>query len=379
MTADHHQARAGEAGASPGALLDIARVTKRFGNVTAVDEVDLAVSRGEFVTILGPSGSGKTTLMKLVAGFEWPDDGTIRIGGEDVTGVDPGRRNIGMVFQNYALFPHMTVERNVGYPLAMRGVPRHEIERRVAEALALVELPEYGARMPRQLSGGQQQRVALARAVVFQPRLLLLDEPFGALDRKLREQMQLEVRRLQQRLRLTTLFITHDQEEALVMSDRIAVMDKGRLLQVGKPEEIYEAPASLFIADFVGESNLISGVIEADGAALRLRLEDGSAIVLAADAGLVTKAGRTARVLIRPERFVDLTGASSDSPAPANRITGEVRETSYTGSSDKHRVAAGTLDLLVRLPSGPGRRRLRPGETVRLGFAPGDMRVVEVA
>ncbi len=377
MSADHHQPSVDETGTSPDVLLEIAGVSKRFGNVMAVDDVALAVSRGEFLTILGPSGSGKTTLLKLVAGFEWPDTGTIGIGGEDVTELDPGRRNIGMVFQNYALFPHMTVARNIGYPLAMRGVSRGEIGRRVDEALALVELPDYGARMPRQLSGGQQQRVALARAIVFQPRLLLLDEPFGALDRKLREQMQLEVRRLQQRLGLTTLFITHDQEEALVMSDRIAVMDKGRLLQVGKPEEIYESPANIFIADFVGESNLLTGVLETDGTGLRLRLESGSAIMLDPEPGLAAKSGRTARVLIRPERFVDLDGVPAD--APFNRITGEVREMAYTGISDKYRVATGGHDLLVRLPSGPGRRRFRPGESIALGFAPSDVRVVEVA
>ena len=251
-------------GANAGRL-QVDAASKRFGQVAALTEVSLGVAAGEFVTILGPSGSGKTTLLKVIAGFETADQGRILIDDADITELDPAERNIGMVFQNYALFPHMSVARNVAYPLAMRGMPKAEIATRVGQALDMVELGGLAERLPKQLSGGQQQRVALARATVFQPRLLLLDEPFGALDRKLREQMQIEVRRLQRRLGLTTLFITHDQEEALVMSDRIAVMDKGRVLQVGPPNEIYEAPANPFVADFVGESNIFAGVVEAYG------------------------------------------------------------------------------------------------------------------
>ncbi len=207
--------------------LRLAGLSKRFGEVQALDNVSLDIAPGELLTILGPSGSGKTTMLKVVAGFETPDAGVVRVDGAEITRLPPARRDIGMVFQNYALFPHLTVAGNVAFPLEMRNVPRPEIDKRVAEALALVELGGYGQRLPRQLSGGQQQRVALARAIVFNPRLLLLDEPFGALDRKLRETMQLEVRRMQRRLGLTTIFITHDQEEALVLSDRIAVMNKG--------------------------------------------------------------------------------------------------------------------------------------------------------
>jgi putative spermidine/putrescine transport system ATP-binding protein len=245
--------------------LDIEGVSKAFGDVIALADVSLGVAAGEFVTILGPSGSGKTTLLKVIAGFEAAETGSIRVDGSDVTDLDPALRNIGMVFQNYALFPHLSVARNVAYPLAMRGMAKGEIASRVADALEMVELGGMGERLPKQLSGGQQQRVALARATVFQPRLLLLDEPFGALDRKLRDQMQLEVRRLQRRLGLTTLFITHDQEEALIMSDRVAVMANGRLQQVGAPLEIYEAPANPFVADFIGESNIFSGTVEAGG------------------------------------------------------------------------------------------------------------------
>ena len=233
-------------------------------------------------------------------------------------------------------------------------------------------------RLPKQLSGGQQQRVALARATVFQPRLLLLDEPFGALDRKLREQMQLEVRRLQRRLGLTTLFITHDQEEALVMSDRIAVMDKGRLQQVGLPHEIYEAPANPFIAEFIGESNIFPGVVEArSGDVMRVRLERGPVIEVARGDGGAASTGQRVRVMVRPERFVDL--AAGGVPVPVNRIDGVVTDSTYIGVSDKYRIAtAEGMDTLVRLPSGPSNRRYRAGEQIAAGFHAADARVIEV-
>ena len=357
--------------------LGIDDVRKRFGAVDAVAGVSLAVSAGEFVTILGPSGSGKTTLLKLIAGFELADAGRILIDDADVTDLDPAKRNIGMVFQNYALFPHMTVERNVGYPLAMRGLPKAEIAARVAEALAMVALNDFAGRLPKQLSGGQQQRVALARAIVFRPRLLLLDEPFGALDRKLREQMQLEVRRLQRQLGLTTIFITHDQEEALVMSDRIAVMDKGRIQQVGVPHDIYESPANPFIADFIGESNILAGVVEAGGHNVRLRLDNGSVLEVSGRDDLAATAGQRARIMIRPERFVDL-GVSTGQTA-ANRLEGEVVETVFIGVSDKYTVRTpGGLDLLVRLSSGPSNRRYTLGERISVGFEIGDARLIDV-
>ena len=357
--------------------LSVHGVTKRFGPVLAVEDVSLSVAAGEFVTILGPSGSGKTTLLKLIAGFEVPDDGIISIDGDDITGLDPAGRNIGMVFQNYALFPHMTVAKNIGYPLAMRGIAKAEIATRVAETLDLVELRDYGERKPNQLSGGQQQRVALARAVVFHPRLLLLDEPFGALDRKLREQMQLEVRRLQRRLGLTTIFITHDQEEALVMSDRIAVMDKGRIQQIGNPQDIYEAPANPFIADFIGESNLLAGTLSVEGSNAHLRLANGHMIGVAFRDDISAPGARPARVMVRPERFVDLSSAVAGTEF--NRIRGEVRESAYTGGFDRYRIQTSDgLELLVRLPSGPGRRRYRMGETMEAGFAPADARIVEI-
>ena len=311
-------------------------VAKRFGEVVALDHVSLQVAQGELLTILGPSGSGKTTLLKVVAGFETPDGGRVTVGGADITSLPPARRDIGMVFQNYALFPHLSVAANVAFPLEMRNVAKPEIERRVAEALAMVELKGYEARLPRQLSGGQQQRVALARAIVFNPRLLLLDEPFGALDRKLRETMQLEVRRLQRRLGLTTIFITHDQEEALVLSDRIAVMNRGTIQQIATTTEIYERPANDFVADFVGESNIFHGTM---GAAGTVTLEGGRTLQVRGDKSAGSKVG----VLMRPERFAS-TGA--------NAFTGEVIESVYLGTSFKLRLACeGGLELLVRQPA----------------------------
>jgi putative spermidine/putrescine transport system ATP-binding protein len=356
--------------------LQVDAVSKSFGQVTALSDVSLSVAAGEFVTILGPSGSGKTTLLKVIAGFETADHGRILIDQADITELDPAARNIGMVFQNYALFPHMTVARNVAYPLAMRGLPKAEIATRVSRALDMVELGGFAERLPKQLSGGQQQRVALARATVFQPRLLLLDEPFGALDRKLREQMQIEVRHLQRRLGLTTLFITHDQEEALVMSDRIAVMDKGRVLQVGPPNEIYEAPANPFIADFIGESNIFAGVVEADaGTTLRVRLERGLLIDVAGRADLSARPGQHVRVMVRPERFVDL----ATNAARANRIEGHVTDSAYIGVSDKYRVVTPNgIDVLIRLPSGPSHRRYSAGERIAAGFHAADARLIAV-
>ncbi|MBS0241708.1 MAG: ABC transporter ATP-binding protein, partial [Proteobacteria bacterium] len=366
--------------------LEIDGLAKSFGRVAAVDHVSLTVAPGEFLTILGPSGSGKTTLLKLVAGFEMADRGAIRVEGEDISDLDPSVRDIGMVFQNYALFPHMTVARNVAYPLAMRGVAKAEIARRVGDVLSLVELADYGERKPSQLSGGQQQRVALARAVVFHPRLLLLDEPFGALDRKLREQMQLEVRRLQQRLGLTTIFITHDQEEALVMSDRIAVMDKGRIQQIGTPQEIYEAPASAFVANFIGESNLLAGRLEVEGEQGVLVLDSGARVRVGGPhvsphdgprpTGLPPQARQKVLVLIRPERFIDL--GNGVGPEQINRIKGEVIESAYTGGTDRYRIRSELgVEIVARLTAGPGRTRYQAGDAIEIGFEPSDAMIVE--
>ncbi len=345
--------------------LHLAGIEKRYGPVVAIGGIDLAVEPGEFLTLLGPSGSGKTTLLKVIAGFETPDRGTVRIGPADVTHAPPGRRNIGMVFQNYALFPHLTVERNVAFPLAVRHVPRAEIARRVQAALALVELDGYQARMPSQLSGGQQQRVALARAIVFDPGLLLLDEPFGALDRRLRQQLQEEVRRLQRRLGLTAIFVTHDQEEALLLSDRIAVMNGGAIEQLGTPPEIYAHPRTVFAAGFIGESNLWRGTVAGGGT---MRLEDGTAMAIAPGT-----APGAATALVRPER-VRLLG---DGEAADNRRPVVVEEVSYLGQTQKYLLRDGDRSLaavwtLAAVPVG----RVSAGDTVTVGWQAEEVHVI---
>ena len=339
-------------------FLDVTGAEKAFGAVTVLGGVDLEMAAGEFVSLLGPSGCGKTTLLRIIAGLLEADRGSVRLDGEDITAKPPHRRDVGVVFQNYALFPHLTVWANVAFPLEMRNVAKAEIARRVGVALQLVELGGYDQRLPKQLSGGQQQRVALARAIVFNPRLLLLDEPFGALDRKLRETMQLEVRRLQRRLRLTTIFITHDQEEALVLSDRIAVMNKGRIQQVATTTEIYERPANDFVADFVGESNIFRGTVTEPGV---ISLEGGRRLLVNGTARTV---GARMGVLMRPERF----GRGS------NVFAGEVKEAVYLGSSIKLRIACDDgLELIVRQPA----RGTLPAPGTRLGVSidPGDIHV----
>jgi spermidine/putrescine transport system ATP-binding protein len=240
-------------------LLDLQRVTKRFGAFTAVDDVSLAVAPGEFLTLLGASGSGKTTTLRMIAGFEHPEAGEILMDGQPITGLPPYRRDLNTVFQQYALFPHMTVRENVGYGLRMRNTARAEIADRVRKALDMVQLGALAERTPRQLSGGQQQRVALARALVNRPRVLLLDEPLGALDLKLRKEMQLELKHLNRQLGITFLYVTHDQEEALTMSDRVALMRRGRIEQLDTPRLMYERPVSKYVADFIGETNLLGG------------------------------------------------------------------------------------------------------------------------
>jgi spermidine/putrescine ABC transporter ATP-binding subunit len=351
--------------------LALAGIVRRFGAVAALDGVDLAVGGGEVLTLLGPSGSGKTTLLKVVAGFETPDAGTVALGGRDITALGPAKRGIGMVFQNYALFPHLTVSGNIAFPLEMRRLPRAEIARKVSAALDLVGLAGYGERLPRQLSGGQQQRVALARAIVFDPGLLLLDEPFGALDRKLREQMQLEVRRLQRRLGITTLFVTHDQEEALVLSDRIAVMNRGRIEQIGTPPEIYARPANRFVADFVGESNLFRGRVERVGAgSVAVALAEGGRLSAAADGHA---AGAEIVLVLRPERPRRLAPGE----AAENRFDGAVTETVYLGESMKYRLKLeGGPELVVRWPFKAAEGALAVGDRVSVGWAGADMHAV---
>jgi putative spermidine/putrescine transport system ATP-binding protein len=277
------------------------RVTKAFGALTVVDQLDLDIARGEFVCLLGPSGSGKTTLLMMLAGFEAPTSGRVLVGGVDIVPLPPYRRNMGVVFQSYALFPHMTVAENVAFPLDMRGVSRADTAAKVTRALDMVQLGAFKERRPSQLSGGQQQRVALARALVFEPSVVLMDEPLGALDKKLREQMQLDIRALHRDLGLTIVFVTHDQTEALTMADRIAVFNHGKIEQIGPPDAIYERPATRFVADFIGESNLVDGTVErVEAGTATVRDGRGGSFAVAAATGLA--AGQAVTVCIRPER-----------------------------------------------------------------------------
>ena len=361
----------GEGTAARKGLLSLSGVVKRFGEVLAVDGIDLGVADGEILTILGPSGSGKTTLLKMVAGFELPEAGAIELAGQDITFAPPAARGIGMVFQNYALFPHMRVAENIAFPLEMRGVARAERETRVTKALALVGLAGYEARYPKQLSGGQQQRVALARAVVFEPRLLLLDEPFGALDRKLREQMQLEVKRLQRQLGITALFVTHDQEEALVLSDRIAVMSQGRIEQLGSPFEIYSRPANRFVADFIGESNLYRAEISAvEGARLEAKAGGRTLTANGAAPGARKRAvGATVGLLVRPEAPHEL----NDSETAENMANGTISEVVYVGDAIKYTLALdGGGEMTVRWPFKSSTGARKPGDRLRVGW-PADL------
>jgi len=352
--------------------LRLEQALKTFGDVTALDHVDLSVRNGELLTILGPSGSGKTTLLRLVAGFAEPDAGKILLQGRDITYLPPAKRDIGMVFQNYALFPHMTVAENVAFPLQMRKTAKAEIKRRVDWALGIVELTGYEERLPRQMSGGQQQRVAFARAIVFDPRILLLDEPFGALDRKLREQIQLEVRRLQQQLNLTSLFVTHDQEEALILSDRIAVMNKGRIEQLGTPHEIYEKPANRFVADFIGISNLFSGKLEGrDKQTAAVRDEAGTLFHVVADE--IPDAGSDAVVLVRPERLRLLQAGDE----AENSISGEVAEIVYLGQSEKLSIDVGAgRRVLMHRQTKLGEVSLDVGASVNVGWSAADAHLI---
>ncbi|MCX8995582.1 ABC transporter ATP-binding protein [Rhizobiaceae bacterium BDR2-2] len=303
-------------------------VSKNYGPVRVVDNLKLDIAKGEFVSLLGPSGSGKTTLLMMLAGFEDATEGRIFVDGRAVNDVPSYKRDMGVVFQNYALFPHMSVGENVAFPLQMRGVSRAEIEKRVTGALDMVQLGHLSERRPTQLSGGQQQRVALARALVFEPRVVLMDEPLGALDKQLREQMQLDIRALHNRLGLTIVFVTHDQSEALTMSDRIAVFNKGKIEQIGSPREIYDEPKTRFVAEFIGETNLLEGVVDRTSAGEALvRLTSGHAIAVADTQDL--SPGQNVFISIRPER-IELQDAML-SAGSANALASRVADSVYQG------------------------------------------------
>ncbi len=319
-------------------------VSKRFGSHTAVHELDLGIREGEFFSLLGPSGCGKTTTLRMIAGFESPDTGRILLRGEDVTDTEPNKRNVNMVFQQYALFPHMSIYDNVAFGLKMNNVPRSEHGERIALMLRIVELEGLERRWPRQLSGGQQQRVALARALVNTPTALLLDEPLGALDVKLRRQMQSELKRIQRELGTTFVYVTHDQEEALAMSDRIAVINGGRVEQIGSPREIYDQPRTPFVADFIGSLNALELVVaELVGHLAVGRYGDGERIVVAVGADI--RAGDAIRVSVRPER-VRIDHLESSIPEEGSRLGGRIAEVVYLGMFTQFKVETVTGTIL---------------------------------
>jgi spermidine/putrescine transport system ATP-binding protein len=344
------------------------RVTKRFGDMTAVDDLVLDIGRGEFFSMLGPSGCGKTTTLRMIGGFEEPTAGVIYLGGSDVTGQPPYRREINTVFQSYALFPHLSVGDNVAFGLQRRKVSKSDVETRVKEALQLVDLPGFDKRKPGQLSGGQQQRVALARALVNRPKVLLLDEPLGALDLKLRKQMQLELKRIQSEVGITFVYVTHDQEEAMTMSDHLAVMRHGRIEQIGSPEEVYERPATEFVAGFLGASNLLDGaVVERAGDTTRIRVQDGSIVALRTPSSMVDD--RTLRVGVRPEK-IRLQPGSDPVPDGWNGVRGTALISTFIGVSHQYavEVPGGTMTVYTQ---NLGHEWVpKPGEAVTLTWRP---------
>ena len=319
------------------------QVSKRFGSVTAVDTLDLAIRDGEFFSMLGPSGCGKTTTLRMIAGFEFPTEGSIYLAGEHVERIPAHKRNVNTVFQSYALFPHMTVAQNVGFGLEMKGVAKAEIKQRVAEALDMVQLGSYGHRGAKQLSGGQQQRVALARALVNRPKVLLLDEPLWALDLKLRKEMQIELKRLQEEVGITFIYVTHDQEEALTMSDRIAVMNGGKLLQVGSPTEIYERPNSTFVADFIGEANFVTGTLR-DCGTPHCTVQVDSGMEFPGILQGTATAGQAVTIAVRPEKL----RLSVQQPEQGMNFPVTIERVVYIGSDTRLTVTlAGGVSLDV--------------------------------
>jgi putative spermidine/putrescine transport system ATP-binding protein len=344
--------------------LTLENLTKTYGAVTAVDEVSLAVAEGEFLSLLGPSGCGKTTTLRMIAGFVAPTAGAIALDGQPITALPPYRRGMGVVFQNYALFPHLNVFDNVVFGLQMARVPKAEATKRAERALALVRLDGFGKRRIRELSGGQQQRVALARALVIEPTVLLLDEPLSNLDAKLREELRREIREIQRKLGITSLFVTHDQVEALTMSDRIAVLNGGRVEQVGTPEDVYERPASRFVADFIGRANFLPAeVIHSDGAASQLAIGNaGNALVPER-----LPVGRPVNLMLRPHR-VRLDHADGE-----GFLRGRVASITYLGDLIQYEVDLGGTRLTAEQASGGlGAVRFAAGDEVRVGWAPDD-------
>jgi putative spermidine/putrescine transport system ATP-binding protein len=354
-------------------LVEFRDVAKSYdGGTFVVTEFNLTVRQGEFLTLLGPSGSGKTTCLMMLAGFEGVSSGEIFLDGRPLSGVPPHKRGIGMVFQNYALFPHMTVAENLAFPLQARGVRKPEIRERIQKALAMVRLEGLGQRRPQKLSGGQQQRVAVARALVFEPELVLMDEPLGALDKQLREEMQYEIKRIHETLGVTVLYVTHDQNEALTMSSRIAVMQKGRVQQIAGPRELYESPANLFVAQFVGENNCVAGTtIRSEGRYRSVRVADGSvvrAVVLGRDITTdVTLWLRPERIEISPSRSVE------------NHFEAVASDVIFRGDHLRIQVRLFGQEIIVKVPNATQTSRVERGEKVKVGWGADDCWVLEQA
>ena len=351
------------------------RVQKSYDGVTlVVKDLNLDMPRGEFLTMLGPSGSGKTTCLMMLAGFETATHGEILLDGKPINAIPPHKRGIGMVFQNYALFPHMSVAENLAFPLEVRKLGRADREAKVKRALDMVQMGAFGGRRPAQLSGGQQQRVALARALVFEPELVLMDEPLGALDKQLREHMQFEITNLAHGLGITTVYVTHDQTEALTMSDRVAVFDDGRIQQLAPPDEIYERPQNSFVAQFIGENNTLMGTVDRiDNDRCTVKLDHGE--IIDAVPVNVAAAGERTRVSIRPER---VEFKPEQIPQGAHTLEAEVLEFIYMGDNFRTRLrVAGRDDFVMKCRNAHGQTRLEPGRTIRIGWLPEDCRALD--
>ncbi len=342
------------------------------GETLVVKDLNLDIGKGEFLTMLGPSGSGKTTCLMMLAGFETATNGEIKLDGRPINNIPPHKRGIGMVFQNYALFPHMTVGENLAFPLEVRKMSKSDIDAKVKRALDMVQMGDFWGRRPAQLSGGQQQRIALARALVFDAELVLMDEPLGALDKQLREHMQFEIKHIHQQLGVTVVYVTHDQSEALTMSDRIAVFNDGRIQQLASPSVLYEEPDNAFVAQFIGENNRLNGTVKAiEGGRARVTLEDGSTVeALAVNCG---RPGERTMLSIRPERVIPNAGEGQ------NALPGKVLELIYLGDHIRCRMAvAGHDDFIVKVPNSHAHAALKVGVDTTVGWATEDCRALEV-
>ncbi|RVT86920.1 ABC transporter ATP-binding protein [Rhodobacteraceae bacterium CCMM004] len=356
------------------AFVAFERVQKSYdGETLVVKDLNLSIAKGEFLTMLGPSGSGKTTCLMMLAGFETATYGEIRLDGREINNIPPHKRGIGMVFQNYALFPHMTVAENLSFPLEVRKIGKADREKKIKRALDMVQMGDFGGRRPAQLSGGQQQRIALARALVFEPELVLMDEPLGALDKQLRETLQFEITNLAHELGITTVYVTHDQTEALTMSDRVAVFDDGRIQQLAAPDELYERPENSFVAQFIGENNTLTGNVKSiDGQRCIVTLDHGEEI----DAVPVNVEGVGDRTLvsIRPER-VEI---NPDLGPDAHTLDAEVLEFIYMGDTFRTKLrTAGRDDFIVKTRNRADQVRLKPGEKIKIGWLPQDCRALD--